>query len=479
VDGITRQLVEFATAFDFDALPQSVRDAAVNHVVDSVAVAVAGYRSEPAQVAIRLAREATADRPATVFGSGVRTTPELAAFANAVMVRAWDWNDGMFAQGGGHPSDMLSGLLAVAEPRRLSGRELLAALTLSYEVLGSLGNSAPVRQRGWDQGTFMGAATALGVGMLMGLDETRLADAVSLAVVPNVPLNVTRVGALSMWKGCATAAAVRNAVFAAELAERGMTGPAEPFEGGSGLWQLVTGPFELALPAYPGGRKVVEISHLKQFPAEAHSQALLREIPRIRRWAPADRIESIEVEIYWIAYDEIGSHPAKWDPHTRETADHSLPYLLAAAWVDGDITLRSFTPERIEDPALRPLMNRISIRENPEYTAAYRPAGMEIAGNPRARIVVRRDDGAVLDEEVTFPRGHSMNPMTKDDITAKFRAASLDVLDPDRAEQVAAAWWRIQDVTDVSVLLRTVADFGPAPETRNEVPIGSPARSSG
>jgi 2-methylcitrate dehydratase len=459
VDGITRQLVDFAVAFDYDALPRSVHDAAVNHVVDSIAVAIAGFSSAPAQVAVRLARTATSDLPATVIGAGVRTTPELAAFANAVMVRAWDWNDGMFAQGGGHPSDMLSGLLAVAEPRRLSGHDLLSALVLSYEALGSLGNSAPVRKRGWDQGTFMGAATALGIGTLMGLDERQLATAVSLAVVPNVPLNVTRVGALSMWKGCATAAAVRNAVFAAQLAEQGMTGPAEPFEGGSGLQQLVTGPFELALPAYPSGRTVVEISHLKQFPAEAHSQALLREIPRIRQWAPVERIESIEVEIYWIAYDEIGSHPAKWDPHTRETADHSLPYLLAAALVDGDITLRSFTQERIEDPALRPVMNKIAIRENPEYTAGYRPAGMEIAGSPRARIVVRRDDGAVLDEEVTFPRGHSRNPMTQDDITAKFHAASADVLDAERAGDILRAWWAIEDAPDVSVLLRTIADF--------------------
>jgi 2-methylcitrate dehydratase len=469
VDGITRQLVDYATGFDFDAVPTAVRDAAVNHVVDSIAVAVAGFRSAPAQVAVRVARTSTADRPATVIGAGVRTTPELAAFANAVMVRAWDWNDGMFAQGGGHPSDMLSGLLAVAEPRGLSGRDLLAAVALSYEALGSLGNSAPVRKLGWDQGTFMGAATALGVGTLMGLDEAKLANAVSLAVVPNVPLNVTRVGALSMWKGAATAAAVRNAVFAAQLAEEGMTGPAEPFEGGSGLQQLVTGPFELNLPAYPGGQTVVEISHLKQFPAEAHSQALLREIPRIRQWAPVQRVESIEVEIYWIAYDEIGSHPAKWDPHTRETADHSLPYLLAAAWVDGDITLDSFTQERIEDPALRPVMNRIAIRENPEYTAGYRPAGMEIAGSPKARIVVRRDDGAVLDEVVTFPRGHSRNPMTQADITAKFRSASAGVLPGDRTEEILAAWWGIEDTPDVSVLMRTVADFASA-----SVPVTEP-----
>jgi 2-methylcitrate dehydratase len=329
VDGITKQLVAYADDFRYSEVTPAVKDAAVKHLVDSIAVGIAGYDTEPARVAVRVARTVRADRPATVFGAGVSTTPEMAAFANATMIRGLDWNDGMLAQGGGHPSDMLSALFAVGETVAASGPQLLTAMVLAYEALGALGSSAPVRKLGWDQGTFMGAATALGLGHLLGLDPAQLANAVSLSVVPNVPLNVTRVGALSMWKGSATAAAVRNAVFATSLAQAGMTAPAEPFEGGSGLWQLVTGPFELNLPAYPGGKTVVEISHLKQFPAEAHSQALLRFLPTVLAFAPESDIESIEIETYWVAWDEIGSHPAKWDPKTRETADHSLPYLLA------------------------------------------------------------------------------------------------------------------------------------------------------
>jgi 2-methylcitrate dehydratase len=460
VDGITRQLVDFAADFDYDTMPTGVHDAAVNHVVDSIAVAIAGYASAPAQVAVRLAHQSTSDRPATVIGAGVRTTPELAAFANAVMVRAWDWNDGMFAQGGGHPSDMLSGLLAVAEPRGCSGRELLAALVLSYEALGALGNSAPVRQRGWDQGTFMGAATALGIGTLLGLDRERLANAVSLAVVPNVPLNVTRVGALSMWKGAATAAAVRNAVFAAQLAEHGMTAPAEPFEGGSGLWQLVTGPFELALPAYPGGRTVVEISHLKQFPAETHGQALLGLMPKVRAWRPIEDIEKIEIETYWQAYHEIAMHPSKWDPTTRETADHSLPYLLAVALVDGGIDTRSsFTPERITDPTLRPLMHKMVVTEDPEFTAGFRPPGKGISGQPRARLTVTAKSGERFVEEVGFHRGHFMNPMSRADIDAKFDAASSGIISDARRDQIRAAWWDVAAAADICDLMARTSTF--------------------
>jgi 2-methylcitrate dehydratase len=450
VDATTRKLVEFTTAFSAESLPGSATQAAVEHLVDSVACAIAGYASEPARIAVALARQTQATAPATVFGAGVATSPELAAFANTVMIRTYDWNDGMLAKGGGHPSDMLGALLAVGGAIHASGARVLEAMVLAYELLGALGNSAPVRDRGWDQGTFMGAATALGVGKLLGLSADQLGNAVSLAVVPCVPLRVTRAGALSMWKGCATAAAVRNAVFAAGLAREGMTGPAEPFEGSMGLWDQVTGPFEVSLPADPDGPMVVEISHLKQFPAEAHSQAFLGAVPRIRALAPVEQIESIRIDTYWQAFHEIGSHPAKWDPQTRETADHSLPFLLAAALVDGEISLASFTEARIRDSELRPLMRKISVREEPAFTAAFRPRGGQgITGVPRGRITVRTRSGDELVEEVGYPRGHVQNPMTRADIDAKLQLVGEPLLGAEHTAAIRDAWWNVEQAPDI------------------------------
>jgi 2-methylcitrate dehydratase len=352
---------------------------------------------------------------------------------------------------------MLGGLLAVGEVVHASGGEVLAAMILAYELLGALGNSAPVRDRGWDQGTFMGVATAVGVGKLLRLGLDQLANAVSLAVVPNTPLRVTRVGALSMWKGCATAAAVRNAVFAAYLAREGMTGPAEPFEGSSGLWQQVTGPFQVSLPANPDGPLVVEVAHLKQFPAEAHSQAFLGVVPKIRAWTSVEEIESIHIDTYWQAFHEIGSHPAKWDPDSRETADHSLPYLIAAALVDGGISLASFTDARIRDPNLRPMMARISVREEPEFTAAFRPpGGQAISGVPRGRITVRTRSGQQLVEDVSYPRGHIQNPMTRADIDAKLDLVGAEVLGPDRTAAVREAWWNVEQAADIGLPIKTL-----------------------
>ncbi|HEY7175130.1 MAG TPA: MmgE/PrpD family protein [Micromonosporaceae bacterium] len=460
MDSVTTQLLSYAKAFSASQLSTAARAATVDRIVDSIACAIVGSGAEPARIAVESARGVTSDRPATVFGAGFRTTPELAAFANTSMVRTYDWNDGMMAQGGGHPSDMIPAVLAAAEPIHASGDDVVTTIALAYELLGALGAVAPTRQRGWDQGTFMGVSTAIAVARLFDLDEAQMANAASLAIVPHVPLRVNRTGVLSMWKGCATASAVQSALFAVRLGQLGMTGPAEPFEGKSGLWEQATGPFDLALPANSDGTMVVEISHLKQFPAETHGQALLGLMPKVRAWRPVDEIASIEIETYWQAYHEIAMHPSKWDPQTRETADHSMPYLLSVALVDGAINVNtSFTPERIADPALRPVMGKISVREDPEFTAGFRPPGSGIAGVPRARLIVTDVHGERLVEEVGYHRGHYKNPMSREEINAKFDAASDGIIGNDVRDRIRRAWWAVADADDIGTVLATTADF--------------------
>jgi 2-methylcitrate dehydratase len=284
--------------------------------------------------------------------------------------------------------------------------------------------------------------------------------------VPHVPLRVTRTGLLSNWKGSATASAMHSAVFAVRLAQLGMTGPAEPFEGKSGLFEQTVGEFTAQLPASDDGTLVVQISHLKQFPAETHGQALLGLMPAVRAWRPVERIAAIEIEAYWQAYHEIALHPSKWDPTTRETADHSMPYLLAVALVDGGIDVRrSFTPERISDPALRPIMQKISVREDPEFTRGFRPPGSGIAGEPRMRLTVTATDGETFVREVGYHRGHYRNPMTRADIDAKLDATSAGLLTDERREAIRAAWWQVADAPDIGVPMAATADFG--------VPVGA------
>jgi 2-methylcitrate dehydratase len=460
VDSVTEQLVSYAREFSPASLTPGARAAAVDRIADSVACAIVGYTAPPAKIAIKTARGYSSDRPASVFGADFATSEELAAFANTTMVRCWDWNDGMLAQGGGHPSDMIPAVLAAGETIGASGEQVVDIIVLAYELLGALGNVSPTRNTGWDQGTMMGLSAALAVAKLYGHTPEQMANTVSLALVPHVPLRVTRTGNLSMWKGAATASAMHSALVATRIAGFGMTGPEAPFEGVSGLWEQATGPWELVLPAQPGGDMVVEISHLKQFPAETHSQALLGLIPKVREFAKADEIEFIRIETYWQAYHEIALHPSKWDPTTRETADHSLPYLLAVALVDGTVTPASFTDERIADPALRPLMKKISVVEDEEFTKVFRPAGNSIAGGPKARLVVRHQNGEEFSEVVGFHKGHASNPMSRADIDAKFDAAAQGVVDPDTRDRIREAAWSIQGADDVRDVMRVITDFG-------------------
>jgi 2-methylcitrate dehydratase len=242
MDDTTRQLVSYVHSFSESNLTDRLVDAFDNTMLDSIAALITGLDSEPARICLRLARSTQSDLKSTVLGYGVTTSPELAAFANTSIVRHTDFND--------HASDMMPGVLAIGEALHATGTQVMIGIVLAYQINQALtGAAGDYQRRGWDQGLGVGAATALACGKLLGLNEDQLANALSLSIVPSVPMRVTRTGALSMWKGCATAAAVRNAVFSALIAREGMTGPAQPFEGRDGLWQLVTGPFkELRLP---------------------------------------------------------------------------------------------------------------------------------------------------------------------------------------------------------------------------------------
>jgi 2-methylcitrate dehydratase len=460
MDATTARLVEYADQFTWSGLTESARQATLRHLFDAVACAIAGYSTEPAQIAVRIARTVRGDEAATVWGADTASIPAYATFANTIMVRSLDWNDGMFAKGGGHPSDMVAPLLATGEVTGSSGEQVLEAIALSYEVLGALGNQGVGPTRGWDQGLYMGLATSLGIAKLRGLDRARAANAVALTIVPAIPLMVTRRGELSMWKGAATAASVMHAVNATRWAEEGMTGPGEPFAGKAGVFdQISNGPFDLQLPAYPDGKYITEISHQKIYPAESHSQPLIAFMPTVLEWTPVEDIESIDIEVYFRLFVAIGSDPTCWDPKNRETADHSLPYLLSVALTDGDVTFDSFTDERIADPALRPLMAKIHITENEAFSEGYRPPGMEIAGVPHTRISIRRKDGAVMTEDITYPRGHMNNPMTVADLDAKLDKASAGIVKDDKREQIRSAWWGIGSADRVADVVATMARF--------------------
>jgi 2-methylcitrate dehydratase len=306
-------------------------------------------------------------------------------------------------------------------------------MIVGYEVALRLIRSTKLRERGWDQGFAIGVGTAAAVANLLRLPLERAADAIAITAVANVPLRATRAGQLSLWKGAATAFACRNGVFATLLAADGVTGPERPFEGRHGLWEQITGPFELEPFASAGGRFLVPTVRLKYWPVEYNAQAAVWAALELRSRMKLDDIAKIDIATYWSAWHEIGSEPEKWDPKTRETADHSMPYIFARALVDGTVTVHTF--DDFSDPALRVLMAKIGVREDAEIEKHF-PEVVAL------RVTATATDGRTLAPiEISNPKGHDRNPMTSEDVGEKFRTLAEPALG---AAGAATAWehWR-------------------------------------
>ncbi len=438
MDQTTRRLAAYVSALKYENLGPATIAAARNRFIDSIGCAFGGYRSDAAEVARKVAMAASGVSAASLLGSGASTSMEMAAFANSVMIRYLDFNDTYISIGAGHPSDMLGAVIAVAEARQVSGRDFLVAMVAAYEIFIELADRIPIRSRGWDQGVYVVLGSAAAAGKLLGLDENTLGEALSIAITANIPTRQTRSGELAMWKGCATAAAARAGVFAALLAQAGMTGPTAAFEGRHGVWEQVTGPFEPG-PMGGGGRPfAVERAAIKFFPSEYHSQAPLWSILKMRRGIVLDQIAAINLQTYHLTWSEIGSEPEKWAPKTRETADHSLPFLIAAALRDGEITSESFSERNFRDPQLLALMARIRISENQDFTQRF-------PGALITEIEIVMQDGRRMVERAEHPRGHAQNPMTDADVDGKFRLLCRGVAGDEQAGRMLAAFRNLEN----------------------------------
>lgn len=459
-DAPTAAIVNYVTSLDAASLGDRAVHHYVRHTLDAVACALAGLDGAPPSIARRLAAAGARDDGPSVIGLARRTTPEYAAFANGVAIRYLDFNDTYHARGGsGHPSDLIGAILAVAEPMHASGRQFLLGLHAAYETFAAIADVFPAYDLGWDVGVDIEIATAAAASKLMGLTPAQTANAVSLAITPNVPLGVTRAGELSHWKGCACGYASMAGLFAARMASEGMTGPSRPFEGVRALFHRVTPSFDLSAIGRPrDGRSAIERCHIKLFPADYETQAPIEAMIGLRREGISpDDIEAIHIRTYHLAWYMMGGGQGdadeKWDPSTRESADHSFPYMVAVALMDGNVTVDSFTEARIRDPKLRPLMRRITIEKDEEIERNW-------VHDPAHRIDVVLRDGTRRQLRATQARGHARNPASDDELTAKFRASSRRLLDSARCDRLLGTLWRLDRLADVNELTALLRDVG-------------------
>jgi len=447
---LVEQLSRYAATLSYDDLPPEVVHQAKRLIIDTVGCALGGYASDPARIARDIAATVRSSEPVTVIGSGERTSLDLATFANGVMIRFLDFNDGYTSTGeSGHPSDSIAAVLSSAEMRRRNGRDAITATVLAYEVFCRVCDAVDLKPLGFDHVTIGGMASTAAAARLLGLSEAEIAQALNLAIAANVALYQTRIGNVSMWKGCAYANASRNGVFAALLAARGMTGPSPIFEGVGGYFKAVSRkPFELSTMGGGGHPYKIMDCSIKRFPLGQYSQTVVEAALQLRhRITSPDDIAEIRIETVTTAIRLMAGDIDKWEPTTRESADHSMPYTVAVALIHGEVEEKHFGPLYLRDPRILELTKRVKASASEEADRRMPDAML-----CRMELVTR--SGESHRAVVEYHKGHWKNPMSETELEAKFRKLASQVLEPPRIERLLESLWRLDELEDAGELVR-------------------------
>ncbi len=438
---LVEELARFVEGASYENLSrEAVRELKVR-ILDSLGCAIGALGGEPVRMVREQVEEFGGSPLASLIGGG-RTAPDRAAFYNGALVRYLDYNDSFLAPGETcHPSDNLGAVLAAAEYAGGTGRDLLAALAVAYQVQCRLSEVAPVRHKGFDHTTQGAYAAAAGVAKALGLDARRIANAVAISGTANNALRVTRTGALSHWKGLAYPNTGFMAAHAAFLAARGITGPLEVFEGNKGFMEAIAGRFEIDWEAED--LEAVRRTIVKKYNAEIHSQSALEGILELREEHGIDPedVESVELETFDVAYNIIGGgeEGEKKTVRTKEEADHSLPYLLAVALLDGEVYPAQYRPERIASEDVQELLRRVEVRPADDLSARF-PKEMP------ARLRVRLKDGRVLEKEKSDYEGFLTRPISWERALEKFGRLAEPYAGPGLREEISEAVRRLEDV---------------------------------
>ena len=443
------RLAAYAGGLSYDDLDDATIERVKTHVIDTIGCGIAAFDERPVRICRDVAL-APAGGAASVIGTDRRTTPDLATFANGTAFRYYDLNDVYVGRFAGHPSDHIAACLAVAEAERASAEELIIAIAIAYEVNCRLIDALDIGARGWDPPVVSLPAVTLAAGRLMKLAPDALAQAVNLAVNDHIAMGQTRTQTNSDWKGLADAEAGRNAVFAAMLARGGLTGPAPIFEGRKGFFELVSGPANVDVDGF-GRRGVPFRIHqcgLKPYQAVIYAQtAIAAGIAVASEVGDLDGVTSIEIATSRRGFEQTGRDPEKWTPVTRDTADHSLPYITARAMFDGDIDNDSYAPEKFRDPRVLAFMRKITVREDPILTARTSPSIVP------TRITAGLADGRRIVREVDDVPGFVGRPMSRADVERKFRSNAGKRWPRERTDDILQALWALDSAKDLSVLL--------------------------
>jgi 2-methylcitrate dehydratase len=447
MDQMLMKLAEFATSLRYEDLrPETVHETK-RRIIDTLGCSIGAYHMEPSRMSRHYAMQAAGSPGATVLGTSYKTTPELAALANGIMARYLDFNDTSNTRDAGHPSDMIPGMLAAAESIGADAKKAVTGIVAAYEVMDRMGEVLGLTQIGFDYTTYIAIGSAAGASNILGLSCEQAANAIALATSSYIGLLQIRMGQLSMWKGCAPGNACRNGVFCAQIASMGMTGPPEAYHGKYGFYKMVTEKkAETELKPFGGKDNpfMVELSKLKNYPTDYECQTAANPAVELHDLVK-DRLKEIEkVTVYGYHFAiNVAASKEKWDPRTRETADHSLPYVVATALITGDVCHEDFEEYNFRSPERLELMGKIEAFEDPQYTSEY-------PESYRFRIEVRFKSGEQLVRDVRYGKGHPKNPLSDQDVENKFRKLGKNILLPRQIDQALETLWHFENVQNLS-----------------------------
>lgn len=368
MDAITSALVAYSTGLQGDDLSTRDRAAITHRLVDSFACVYGGIDAPPVLALHTLAQTRPLTAGCAVWGTAHRTTPELAALANAVALRYLDYNDYIV---GGHPSDVVPAVVAACEWADRTVADLVVAVTVAYEVFGELGRML-IRYRGWDQSTTAALAAACGAGRALGLDADQLASAIGMVATANIATGKARRGALTMWKAVAGPYEAQSGLLAAQLAAAGITAPHDAFAGEFGFLTQVSGDFDVEQLDPRAGPHYLHSTAEKHWPVHFDLQPAVSLGAMIRSELDTSTVTQVHIETSEWTFKGTASDPAQWTPTNRETADHSLPYILAVALDRGEIGHDDFSPGAVSGGAHLAWLPRISVDHAEDITTRSR-----------------------------------------------------------------------------------------------------------
>jgi 2-methylcitrate dehydratase len=448
---ITATMSQWAAGLKFEDLSADAIYQAKRFLLDSVGCALGGYQQHDVVIALEVLDEIAGPGKVTVIGTGKQIDAVSASLANALMIRCMDYNDIYWKQDPSHPSDIFPAAMACCERAGGDGRELIVGLVLGHEFEMRLCEAAfpGIRERGWHHATLTAFVSPIVAARMLHLDCSKMQHAIGISASARATLGAVTAGKLTMMKNTVDPLATQSGVFAALLAERGYSGPEHVIDGKEGLIHCFGPEWKLnILTDGLGDSWRITQCGMKAFPTEALTHTPISATLALVKDNDLKPDDVAKVHIRTTARGaDILSDSSKYDPHTKETADHSLPYVIAAAIAERQVTPLQFTMEKIMDATIRAQLNKIVVVADAEIEKVF-PALQRVV------VTIHTTDGREFSKQLDYPKGDPRNPLTDKEVEEKFEALAEPVMTPTARRRAMDAIWNLDKQASVTELMK-------------------------